>query len=60
MPLPVQWRSDFVNGCVDVPLSQEAQAECLGLAALDMMRLAKEGDQSPVYFCNQTRYTQSD
>uniref|UniRef100_A0A8C5CCS6 non-specific protein-tyrosine kinase n=1 Tax=Gadus morhua TaxID=8049 RepID=A0A8C5CCS6_GADMO len=41
------WRSDFVNGCVDVPLSQEAQAECLGLAALDMMRLAKEGDQSP-------------
>uniref|UniRef100_A0A8C5FL22 non-specific protein-tyrosine kinase n=1 Tax=Gadus morhua TaxID=8049 RepID=A0A8C5FL22_GADMO len=51
-----QWRSDFVNGCVDVPLSQEAQAECLGLAALDMMRLAKEGDQSPVYFYNQTSY----
>uniref|UniRef100_A0A7N6BA69 Tyrosine-protein kinase JAK2 n=1 Tax=Anabas testudineus TaxID=64144 RepID=A0A7N6BA69_ANATE len=37
-----QWRSDFLNGWVQIPLSHESQEECLGLAVLDMMRLAKE------------------
>ncbi|CAJ1070903.1 tyrosine-protein kinase JAK2-like [Xyrichtys novacula] len=51
-----QWRSDFLNGWVDIPVSHEAQEECLGMAVLDMMRLAKESGQSPVNICNDTSY----
>uniref|UniRef100_A0A7N6BTE2 Tyrosine-protein kinase n=1 Tax=Anabas testudineus TaxID=64144 RepID=A0A7N6BTE2_ANATE len=51
-----QWRSDFLNGWVQIPLSHESQEECLGLAVLDMMRLAKESGQSPVDIYNDTSY----
>ncbi|KAM4532916.1 tyrosine-protein kinase JAK2a [Fundulus diaphanus] len=51
-----QWRSDFLNGWVHIPVSHEAQEECLGMAVLDMMRLAKEGNQSPVDIYNDTSY----
>ncbi|XP_062290858.1 tyrosine-protein kinase JAK2a isoform X2 [Scomber scombrus] len=51
-----QWRSDFLNGRVHIPVSHEAQEECLGMAVLDMMRLAKESDQSPVDIYNDTSY----
>lgn len=50
-----QWRSDFLDGRVQVPGSHEAQEECLGMAVLDMMRLAKETGQSPVSICSSTR-----
>ncbi|TKS84558.1 Tyrosine-protein kinase JAK2 [Collichthys lucidus] len=51
-----QWRSDFLNGGVRIPVSHEAQEECLGMAVLDMMRLAKESGQSPVSICNDYSY----
>ncbi|XP_074546358.1 tyrosine-protein kinase JAK2-like [Halichoeres trimaculatus] len=51
-----QWRSDFLNGWVSIPINHEAQEECLGMAVLDMMRLAKESGQSPVNICNDTSY----
>ena len=51
----MQWRGDFVNGRVNLPVSHEAQEECLGMAVLDMMRLAKENSQSPVDIYNDTR-----
>ncbi|XP_075901103.1 tyrosine-protein kinase JAK2a isoform X2 [Nelusetta ayraudi] len=51
-----QWRSDFLNGRVAIPVTHEAQEECLGLAVLDMMRLAKESGRSPVTICNSTSY----
>uniref|UniRef100_A0A671XSJ1 Tyrosine-protein kinase n=1 Tax=Sparus aurata TaxID=8175 RepID=A0A671XSJ1_SPAAU len=51
-----QWRSDFLNGSVQIPVNHEAQEECLGMAVLDMMRLAKESGQSPVSICNDTSY----
>ncbi|XP_068429971.1 tyrosine-protein kinase JAK2a [Clinocottus analis] len=51
-----QRRSDFLNGRVHIPVSHEAQEECLGMAVLDMMRLAKESGQSPVDIYNYTSY----
>ncbi|XP_028272989.1 tyrosine-protein kinase JAK2a [Parambassis ranga] len=51
-----QWRSDFLNGWVNIAVSHEAQEECLGMAVLDMMRLAKESGQSPVDIYNDTSY----
>nr|XP_019938074.1 PREDICTED: tyrosine-protein kinase JAK2-like [Paralichthys olivaceus] len=51
-----QWRSDFLNGLVEIPVSHESQEECLGMAVLDMMRLAKENGQSPVDIYNDTSY----
>ncbi|XP_054467869.1 tyrosine-protein kinase JAK2a [Anoplopoma fimbria] len=51
-----QRRSDFLNGWALIPVSHEAQEECLGMAVLDMMRLAKESDQSPVDIYNYTSY----
>uniref|UniRef100_A0A3Q2UXG2 Tyrosine-protein kinase n=1 Tax=Haplochromis burtoni TaxID=8153 RepID=A0A3Q2UXG2_HAPBU len=51
-----QWRSDFLNGWVDIPVSHEAQEECLGMAVLDMMRLAKESGQSAVDIYNDKRF----
>uniref|UniRef100_A0A665VNN0 Tyrosine-protein kinase n=1 Tax=Echeneis naucrates TaxID=173247 RepID=A0A665VNN0_ECHNA len=43
-----QWRSDFLNGWVEIAVSHESQEECLGMAVLDMMRVAKENGQSPL------------
>uniref|UniRef100_A0A8C1BBV6 Tyrosine-protein kinase n=1 Tax=Cyprinus carpio carpio TaxID=630221 RepID=A0A8C1BBV6_CYPCA len=51
-----QWRSDFLSGAVSVPISLEFQEECLGLAVLDMMRLAKEKAKSPVDIYNHNSY----
>ncbi|KAM9265266.1 tyrosine-protein kinase JAK3 [Morus bassanus] len=42
-----QSRSDFVGGRVAVALSLPTQEECLSLAVLDMLRIAKEKRQSP-------------
>ncbi|KAL6097012.1 jak2 [Pungitius sinensis] len=52
----LQRRSDFLNGWVDIPVSHEAQEECLGMAVLDMVRLAKENAQSPVDVYNYNSY----
>lgn len=54
-PPLAQWRSDFLNGWVQIPVNHESQEECLGMAVLDMMRLAKERGQSPVDIYNDTR-----
>ncbi|XP_061117911.1 tyrosine-protein kinase JAK2-like [Conger conger] len=43
-----QWRGDFVGGSVKMAISHETQEECLGMAVLDMMRMAKERDRSPL------------
>ncbi|XP_061763449.1 tyrosine-protein kinase JAK2a [Nerophis ophidion] len=51
-----QWRSDFLGGRVVMPMGHEAQEECLGMAVLDMMRLARESGQSPVSIYNDTSY----
>uniref|UniRef100_A0A8B9KVB1 Tyrosine-protein kinase n=1 Tax=Astyanax mexicanus TaxID=7994 RepID=A0A8B9KVB1_ASTMX len=51
-----QWRSDFVDGSVSVPVSHDAQEECLGMAVLDMMRIAKEKSRSPVDIYNNSSY----
>uniref|UniRef100_A0A673KW97 Tyrosine-protein kinase n=1 Tax=Sinocyclocheilus rhinocerous TaxID=307959 RepID=A0A673KW97_9TELE len=51
-----QWRSDFLSGAVSVPISLEFQEECLGLAVLDMMCLAKEKAKSPVDIYNHNSY----
>ncbi|KAM7081313.1 LOW QUALITY PROTEIN: tyrosine-protein kinase JAK3 [Ciconia maguari] len=42
-----QSRSDFIEGRVAVALSLPKQEECLSLAVLDMLRIAKEKQQSP-------------
>ncbi|KAM4658408.1 tyrosine-protein kinase JAK3 [Amazona ochrocephala] len=42
-----QSRSDFIGGRMAVALSLPQQEECLGLAVLDMLRIAKEKHQSP-------------
>ncbi|KAL4617367.1 tyrosine-protein kinase JAK2-like [Arapaima gigas] len=51
-----QWRNDFVSGLIDVAISHEAQEECLGMAVLDMMRIAKEKDLSPLDIYNEMSY----
>lgn len=43
-----QWRHDFLHGWIKVPVTHETQEECLGMAVLDMMRIAKENDQTPL------------
>ncbi|KAJ7426551.1 Tyrosine-protein kinase JAK3 [Willisornis vidua] len=42
-----QSRSDFIGGRMAVGLSLPTQEECLSLAVLDMLRIAKEERQSP-------------
>ncbi|XP_035246500.1 tyrosine-protein kinase JAK2-like isoform X2 [Anguilla anguilla] len=51
-----QWRSDFVSGWVNMTISHETQEECLGMAVLDMMRMAKERDRSPLDIYNDMSY----
>lgn len=50
-----QWRHDFVHGWIKVPVTHETQEECLGMAVLDMMRIAKEKDQTPLAVYNSIR-----
>ncbi|KAI6072350.1 Tyrosine-protein kinase JAK3 [Aix galericulata] len=52
LPRP-QSRSDFIGGRVEVVLSLPRQEQCLSLAVLDMLRIAKEKRQSPdeVFSC---------
>lgn len=45
-----------MDGSVSVPVSHDAQEECLGMAVLDMMRIAKEKTRSPVDIYNDSRY----
>ncbi|XP_029469505.1 tyrosine-protein kinase JAK2 isoform X3 [Rhinatrema bivittatum] len=51
-----QWRDDFVAGWVKVPVTHETQEECLGMAVLDMMRMAKEKGQTPLAIYNSISY----
>ncbi|KAF7696634.1 hypothetical protein HF521_005052 [Silurus meridionalis] len=51
-----QWRSDFVDGSVSIPVTHDSQEECLGLAVLDMMRIAKEKGRSPIEIYNNNSY----
>ncbi|KAJ0067977.1 hypothetical protein NL108_014223, partial [Boleophthalmus pectinirostris] len=51
-----QWRNDFVNGLIKIPNSHETQEECLGMAVLDMSRLAKEKQMSPLDIYHNTSY----
>ncbi|XP_026994267.1 tyrosine-protein kinase JAK2 isoform X2 [Tachysurus fulvidraco] len=51
-----QWRSDFVNGWVKLSTTHETQEECLGMAVLDMMRIAKEKQCSPLDIYNAISY----
>lgn len=54
-PVPPQSRSDFIGGRVAVGLSLPTQEQCLGLALLDMLRIAKEERQSPGQLCSHLR-----
>ncbi|NWU73385.1 JAK3 kinase, partial [Pterocles burchelli] len=51
-----QCRSDFVGGRVALALSLPAQEECLSLAVLDMLRIARERRQSPAQVCSHVSY----
>ncbi|XP_038155599.1 tyrosine-protein kinase JAK2 isoform X2 [Cyprinodon tularosa] len=51
-----QWRNDFVNGVVKISNSHESQEECLGMAVLDMTRIAKERQMSPLDIYHNTSY----
>ncbi|CAM9765544.1 unnamed protein product [Bubo scandiacus] len=51
-----QSRSDFIGGRVAVGLSLPTQEECLSLALLDMLRIAKEQRQSPAEVFSHVSY----
>ncbi|XP_009579853.1 PREDICTED: tyrosine-protein kinase JAK2-like, partial [Fulmarus glacialis] len=51
-----QWRDDFLDGWIQMPVTHETQEECLGMAVLDMMRVAKEKDQTPLAIYNSVSY----
>ncbi|NXN99435.1 JAK3 kinase, partial [Rhinopomastus cyanomelas] len=51
-----QSRSDFVEGRVPMALSLPTQEECLSLALLDMLRIARETHQSPRQLCGHLSY----
>ncbi|XP_064032535.1 tyrosine-protein kinase JAK2 isoform X2 [Pogoniulus pusillus] len=51
-----QWRADFLDGWIQMPVTHETQEECLGMAVLDMMRVAKEQDQTPLAIYNSISY----
>ncbi|NWI06486.1 JAK3 kinase, partial [Tichodroma muraria] len=51
-----QSRSDFIAGRVAVGLSLPTQEQCLGLAVLDMLRIARERRQSPAQVCGHVSY----
>lgn len=54
-PAPPQSRSDFIGGRVALALSLPTQEECLSLALLDMLRIAREQGQSPQQVCSLLR-----
>uniref|UniRef100_A0A8C1ECJ5 Tyrosine-protein kinase n=1 Tax=Cyprinus carpio carpio TaxID=630221 RepID=A0A8C1ECJ5_CYPCA len=49
-------RSDFVSGCGGISPALSLQQECLGMAVLDLWRMAKERNQSLGEICNTTSY----
>ncbi|RMC00984.1 hypothetical protein DUI87_22671 [Hirundo rustica rustica] len=51
-----QSRSDFIGGRVALGLSLPTQEQCLSLAVLDMLRIAKEERQSPGQLCSHVSY----
>ncbi|XP_041336860.1 tyrosine-protein kinase JAK3 [Pyrgilauda ruficollis] len=51
-----QSRSDFIGGRVAVGLSLPTQEQCLSLAVLDMLRIAREQRQSPAQVCSHVSY----
>ncbi|NXG52888.1 JAK3 kinase, partial [Psilopogon haemacephalus] len=51
-----QSRSDFLGGRVALALSLPTQEECLSLALLDMLRIAREQGQSPGQLCSLLSY----
>eukprot|EP00062_Callorhinchus_milii_P007668 gi/632949520/ref/XP_007890202.1/ PREDICTED: tyrosine-protein kinase JAK2 [Callorhinchus milii] len=51
-----QWRDDFVNGWIKIPVTHETQEESLGMAVLDMMRMAKEKELSPLDIYHSNSY----
>ncbi|XP_044141252.1 tyrosine-protein kinase JAK3 [Bufo gargarizans] len=42
-----QYRRDFIDGRIQLPINIDVQEQCLALAVLDMMRLAQENDKTP-------------
>ncbi|XP_056374107.1 tyrosine-protein kinase JAK3 isoform X4 [Hyla sarda] len=51
-----QYRSDFINGRIELPVSIDVQEQCLALAVLDMMRLAQENDKTPKQILSSISY----
>uniref|UniRef100_A0A8C6T5Z3 Tyrosine-protein kinase n=1 Tax=Neogobius melanostomus TaxID=47308 RepID=A0A8C6T5Z3_9GOBI len=51
-----QWRSDFISSEAGVSPPLTAQEECLGLAVLDLWRMAKERHQSVRELCKFVSY----
>uniref|UniRef100_A0A4W3JVI8 Tyrosine-protein kinase n=1 Tax=Callorhinchus milii TaxID=7868 RepID=A0A4W3JVI8_CALMI len=47
---------DFVNGWIKIPVTHETQEESLGMAVLDMMRMAKEKELSPLDIYHSNSY----
>uniref|UniRef100_A0A4W3JVH4 Tyrosine-protein kinase n=1 Tax=Callorhinchus milii TaxID=7868 RepID=A0A4W3JVH4_CALMI len=56
LPLIFPWRDDFVNGWIKIPVTHETQEESLGMAVLDMMRMAKEKELSPLDIYHSNSY----
>ncbi|XP_069818400.1 tyrosine-protein kinase JAK3 isoform X1 [Dendropsophus ebraccatus] len=51
-----QYRSDFINGRIELPVNVDVQEQCLALAVLDMMRLAQENDKTPKQILSSISY----
>ncbi|XP_053312034.1 tyrosine-protein kinase JAK3 [Spea bombifrons] len=51
-----QCRSDFLNGQINLPSSLDVQEQCLGLAVLDMIRLAQESNRTPKQILSSMSY----
>ncbi|XP_075707036.1 tyrosine-protein kinase JAK3 [Rhinoderma darwinii] len=51
-----QYRCDFINGRIQLPVSIDVQEQCLALAVLDMMRLAQENDKTPKQILSSISY----
>lgn len=56
----VQLRSDFIASEAGVSPPLSTQEECLGLAVLDLWRMAKERHQSIKELCKTVRYLHLD
>ncbi|KAG8594745.1 hypothetical protein GDO81_001319 [Engystomops pustulosus] len=53
-----QYRNDFINSHIQMPVNIDVQEHCLALAVLDMMRLAQENDKTPKQILNSVSYKQ--